>query len=311
MSNVINEMIHVPVKNIMIPELLLRDAQTEDEKYLTLKGSIEESGVRTPLLVSPGVTPDTYILSDGMQRLTISKELGLETVPVRVENLSESDGYLAQLEMNLTKVDVKMSQYSRILYQYAQKFPNATIPELSRRLKVSANWLRERLEFPKLSPAVQAAVDDGAMAMSKAILLKGMDFDQQDRFIEKAAMLQQDSFAQQVTEQKKEIAKAKREGRAPAIAEYVPEARNRAKADLLDELENQKYLPALVAGLDPVEAALVTLKWVLRLDPESVAAGRKAWEEEKAAAKAKAELKKAEREAKAKASAEAGETVRG
>lgn len=308
MSNVIEQLINVPVGDIIVPEMLLRDAQTTDEKYLTLKGSITDNGVRTALLVSPGVTPGTYILSDGMQRLSISKELGLETVPCRVEDMTESEGYLAQLEMNLTKVDVKPSQYSAHLTAYAHKFPAATIPNLARKLNVSADWLRDRLDFKKLAPLVQTAVDEGQMTMSKAILLKNLDPAIQEQFIEKSMALDQESFARQVGDTKKELAKAKREGRAPQISEFIPEPRSRSKSDLIEELEKLDVIPGLVSGLDGADAGIAVLKWVLRLDPASVAAGKQAWEDAKAAKEEKDARKKAEREAKLAAAAD---TVRG
>lgn len=291
--------LEVPTDSIIIPKLLLREAQTEDEGYLTLKGSITDNGIRSPLVVMPGTEEGTYILSDGTQRLSIAKDLGLPTVPVKVENMSESDGYVTQIEMNLARVEVNPKQYSEMLAHYAHKYPTCTVPELARKLNKSPDWLRDRLDFKKLSDNVQTAVLDSSVTMSKAILLKGLEKEVQDTWIEKAMVLDQAAFADQLGTAKKEYNKAKREGRAPAIADYVHEPKIRSKVEVLGELESLASMAYVIDGLtEPTDVYQAVLKWILRSDPKSVETGKAQWESEKAAALERAERRKAEREAK-------------
>lgn len=60
---------------------LMDSQRKEDESYLlNLKGSIERSGFKQPIIVLPN-----YVIDDGLHRLIVAMDLGLEDVPVKVK----------------------------------------------------------------------------------------------------------------------------------------------------------------------------------------------------------------------------------
>lgn len=302
----------ISVASIIVPKLLLREAMTEEEKYMTLRASILNKGITFPLVVTKGTEDGSYILCDGVQRLSIAKELGFDNVEVVVQDLGDSDRLLAQAEYNLTKVDVKDSQYAVFLVEFAHKFPQFTLPELAAKLGVSRAKLDDYLKFHKLAPAVKTAVDEGTISMSKAVLLTGLETDRQEGFIEKAMTTAHDVFAKAVSDTKKEINKAKREGRAPAINQYIHEFGSRPKAELIEEYTNGKLGATLcIDATTPAEGFRLAIEWALKYDPASKAAGLAKWEQQQVAEAEKRERKKQEREAKQAEAKEAAGDVAG
>lgn len=289
----------VPLTSIIIPALLLRDAQTNDDKYQALKNSIQKHGIRFPLVVTPGLQKHTYVLSDGTQRLSIAKELGLENVPCIVENMSESDAFLTQMEMNLTKVEATKTQYAAFVIKFANKYPGTTVPEIATRLGQPPSFIKDLLKFTKLSTTVQTAVDEGAISLSKAVMLTGLDKEHQDKLVEDSLSLTQDAFADRVKATKSEIAKAKAEGRAVGSVEYIHSYGSRPKAELIAVLDDANKLASIVGSAGtPMEAATLLLRWTLKDDDASRAAGLQTFNEEKQAAAEKKARREAEKEAK-------------
>lgn len=305
--------VEVSVNSIITPQLLLRDAQTEDEKYVALEMSIKRHGVRFPLVVTPGVQPHTYILSDGTQRLSIVKKLGFATVPVIVENMSESDSYLTQMEMNLTKVEVTIGQQSAFLIKFATKYPECSQKQLADRIGQPVSWVKDRLKFSKLSDIVQKAADEGSISLSRAIMLTGLEKDQQEKLIEQSLGLEQAAFADLVGATKREVAKAKAAGRAVGTVEYIHSFGSRPKADLIEVLESSDRIASLITGATtPLEGATLLLRWALKDDDASRAAGKAKFDEDAKAAAEKRARKDAEKAAKqAQATAAATDATRG
>lgn len=304
---------YVEPGSIIIPQLLLRQAQTDDEGYAVLRNSIREHGQRMPVLVAPGTEPGTYILSDGMQRLSVIKELGIPTVLVRIEDLDEAELVESQMESNLARVNVPLSQYSRLLTKYAQKFPTKTKAELARRLGVTPGFLDDRLNFTRLCPEIQQLCDESTIGLSKAVLLASLDHDTQKEFIERAGTLQIDQFAKAVSARKSELAKARNEGRAPKAEEFIPTAGQRSKVEIIAESDALKYGMVACQGLTtPIEGYATALKWVLRLDPASIADGQAKWDAAKKASDERKQRAKEERERKQReASAAVDTSIRG
>lgn len=78
------EMVTLPLQRIREPTQALRGPERTDPKYAELRESVREKGVLLPILVRPDPDGDGYILIDGMQRFTLSRETGKTVIPARV-----------------------------------------------------------------------------------------------------------------------------------------------------------------------------------------------------------------------------------
>lgn len=298
---------------IIVPQMLLRDAQVTEDSYAVMRNSIAASGQRYPILVTRGTEPGTYVLSDGMQRLSIIKELGIDKIFIRIEEMNDSEMVESQMEMNLAKVNTKLSDYSKLLVKYAQKFPTKTKKELAARIGVSTAFLDDRLNFTRLCPEIQQLADESTIGLSKAVLLAGLDPEVQKEFIERAATLQIDQFAKAVSARKTELAKAKAEGRSPRPEEYIPSASLRNKVEIIAESDGLTEGLAACASLETaLDGWAAGVKWTLKLDPKSIAEGKQKWDEAKKQQDERKERMKQERERKAReAEAAIGAGTRG
>lgn len=74
-----------------------------DLEFSELVDSISESGIITPIIVRPKVGVGYEVIS-GHRRWEACKELGIESIPARVE-------YMQQLNRALAKLPVKQSQH--------------------------------------------------------------------------------------------------------------------------------------------------------------------------------------------------------
>jgi len=283
----------------------LRDVKRDSPKYQELVGSIKAKGILNPPLGRVCQDPQTgeeYIgLIDGLQRFNAAKDAGLEEIPMLLKDMDEGQVLEAQLVTNLHKIETRPAEYAKQLNRLLALSPFLTMSALSENLSISPAWLSERLGLVKLTDSIAKMVDDGDICVTNANHLAKLPPEEQANFSDRAQTDTPQKFIPEVTTRLGEIRSAKREGRDPKPEEFQPNPRVRKVSQVKDELLkgevgkslcNKHSLGTAEEGFD------MAIKWLLQVDPDSIAVDQAKWEQRKAElieAKAK---RKAERDAK-------------
>ncbi len=301
----------IPIGDIVPNQVALRGVNKEGEDYQNLLDSIKAKGiVLTPISVRQknDGEKDYYELIDGLQRFSCCCDAGIVEIPANVLTMNDAEVLEAQVLANVHRVETRPVEYSKQLQRILSGNPTMTITELATKLAKSPSWVGERLGLLKLEKAVGALVDEGKINLSNAYALAKLPVEEQVNFLADAQTMKPGEFVPKINVRVKEIREARRQGKKANPAEFVPVAHLQKVSVLKAELAEMSVITALLKEFKPKtvnEAAALTLKWVLNLDPKSIEVAKVRYDQSQ---KAKAEAKQrraAEREkAKAKKAAE-------
>lgn len=293
----------IPVSMIRESKKALRSAQRETEGYEELVGSIRTDGLMNPIVVSARVDEQTgeeyYELVDGVQRYNAVLDCGFETVPANViKNESEASMLRKQIIGNIHRIETRPVEYSKHLQKILALDPLLTISTLAAQLNKSSAWISQRLSLTLLNKKVAELVDEGKINLTNAYALSRLPVEEQENYVDQAMTETPGEFVPKMAERKKELDRARREGRSASPAGFVPIPRYQKMAEAKAEAENAAIAALLVRqeGIsDPVAAFTLGVRWCLHLDPMSVAEGKRQWESKQAAINEKKDKAKAER----------------
>lgn len=278
----------------------LRPAATDSIEFKELVQSISKQGVLQSVLVRPILNEAgeqkvneagdlSYYLVDGLQRYTASREAGLSDIPCNVKLMSDEEALKVQIIANVQRVETTPVQYSQQLNRLLAMNPGLTLTELSADLGKTPAWLGEMLGLVKLCEAAAQLVDEGHIKLTAAYALAKLPGEEQDRFIERAQSLPPEEFLQICNNHRKELIKAKRQGRAPGGEAFIATPHLQKMADIRVEQEAPVIGPTLLSQIPGIEdmvgleAALAgyrtALAWTTHLDASSVAAQRQKFDE--------------------------------
>lgn len=309
----------IPIAKIRENKVALRAVNRTTEDYKQLTDSIRRVGVLTAISVREKTDPESketfYELLDGLQRFSASKDAGRDTIPAQVLTASQAEAMEMQVIANAQRIETKPVEYSNQLKRLLNMNPTMTEAELAARLSKSPEWIGERLGLVNLNTEIGKLVDDGLIPLSNAYALSKLPPEEQKNYISQAQTQPAAQFVPTISARVKEIRDAKRKGRDAAPAQFVAVARLQKLADIKSELDQSA--PTITNLIkknkikDPVQAAVMTLKWALHLDDDSIAADKARDEQRKKDEAAAKEKRKAEREAqKAKEAAQKAEDAK-
>ena len=147
------------------------------EELQELKRSIAQVGLIQPLTVRPG-REGGYELISGERRLRACQLLGLREVPCIVEQVSPEQSALMALVENVQRADLSFWEetegYRRLLTVYG-----LGREDLCRRIGKSPAFLSNKLRLLRLSPAVRAAAEQGALSERHARCLLSLETEEE------------------------------------------------------------------------------------------------------------------------------------
>lgn len=174
-------------------------SNAEGEDYQRLKESIQELGVLTPLRVSSDMT-----IVSGHQRWRVAKELGLESVPVEIdEGLKNEDEKLIQLiAANFGRMKNDPIKQGKWLVEYERlrgvrdgrygkrsldgQFVRLKQEDIADELGVDARTIRRLKNLTTLIPELQDIITEGKITPSTGyLLLSRLSEDEQHQLLEK------------------------------------------------------------------------------------------------------------------------------
>jgi ParB/RepB/Spo0J family partition protein len=302
---IVGKLAVVKLSEIRENSVALRSVNKESESYVGLVDSIKTKGFLGAISVrvrtdEQGVA--YYELIDGLHRFNAAKDAGLTEINVDVVDLNEDQVLEAQIMANIHRVETRPVEYTEQLKRILTRNPMMTEGELAVRLAKSPSWIKDRLSLSKIeNPDIQALINEGKIPLANAYGLAKLPVTEQADFVDRAMTQKPDEFIPAVNSRVKEIREATRKG-GQASDEFQPVAHMRKLGDVKAVVDNKAVIAKLVSGItDPVEAAALAIKWILHLDPESVAQAKAKDDARKAERAAAAEKRASEKAAKATA----------
>src|SRR5262249_13712418 len=142
-----------------------------DEEMASLSDSIRSHGILQPLVVRP--VGDRYQLIAGERRLRAAKQVGLDSVPVRVLDFNDQQVLEAALVENIQRTDLNPIEKAQGFKDYLDRF-QMTHEHLAARLGLARPTITNLVGLLELPAEVQNAVRVGQLTLGHAKILKGL-----------------------------------------------------------------------------------------------------------------------------------------
>lgn len=160
-----------------------------DEEMKRMIENIKKVGAITPAVARP--ISDGYEIISGHRRLAAYQELGLETMPVIVRDMTDDEAVIAMVDANLQRETVLPSEkaFAFKMKLDAIKHQGVASAQVGQKLlsveKVaedageSRNQIKRYIRLTYLIPELLAMVDDGKIAFNPAVEISYLSKDEQ------------------------------------------------------------------------------------------------------------------------------------
>lgn len=160
-----------------------------DEEMKRMIESIKKVGAITPAVARP--INSGYEIISGHRRLAAYQELGLETMPVIVREMSDDEAVIAMVDANLQRETVLPSEKAfafkmkldaikhqgKTSVQVAEKL--LSVEKVAEEAGESKDQVRRYIRLTYLIPELLAMVDDGKIAFNPAVEISYLSKDEQ------------------------------------------------------------------------------------------------------------------------------------
>lgn len=277
-----DEILRVPLTRLHMSTILLRCVDTDSLDYLQLEESVAEHGVLQSLLVRPSrKCAGDYEIIEGSYRFTAAARTAQEDVPCIVRDMDDDTVRALQLQLNMLRPEMKPIEISNRLRRILVDHPDMDMAELSQHIKRSAHWISRYLSFQRLHNDIAEQVNRGHIPLESGALLSKLPHAIQKTLIEDAVALPVRKFKPLI----QDVIRKQRAGssldRFQRLYEepFQPIPHLRPVREIARQIQNPGDL-AVMLTKHPVEseleAALLALRWVIHLDPDSAERQREA-----------------------------------
>lgn len=161
-----------------------------DEEMKRMIESIKKVGAITPAVARP-LDDGGYEIISGHRRLAAYQELGLETMPVIVRDMTDDEAVIAMVDANLQRETVLPSEKAfafkmkldaikhqgKTSVQVAEKL--LSVEKVAEDAGESKDQVRRYIRLTYLIPELLAMVDDGKIAFNPAVEISYLSKDEQ------------------------------------------------------------------------------------------------------------------------------------
>lgn len=173
-----------------------------DEKMKELVESILGNGILTPVIVRPD-DEDGYEMISGHRRLFAAKEIGLDTIPAFVREMTDDDAVIAMVDSNIQREEIlpsekafaykmryeamkkkegrpsKLSQLGTVLKRSKIESKNgrgyATDELLAEQVGESRNQIHRYIRLTEVIPEILDLIDKGNIAVGTGVDISYLD----------------------------------------------------------------------------------------------------------------------------------------
>lgn len=307
-----DELKYINLDEIIVNPEAMRDAQVDDDRFKELCDSIARSGVKQPINVYKDFDANSgkekYVLINGVQRFSASQKVGKTKIPAQISTKAEADALAQQIVQNAVNVPTTKTQYAKGLQNMLRFNPTYGSLDLAKFTGKSVSWVLDQLRLNKLPEAVQKLVDSGDIKVAHAVSLSKLPEQEMLDSVELAMTTTIDVFKPMIEARVKELAAAKKEGRAAQPRMFTANRALRRLSEISAEMDSLSTGRTLVTALieqaatDPHEALVqsykIGLQFATNTDAPTLESRRQEWEKKESETKAKAEARKLEKEQK-------------
>jgi ParB family chromosome partitioning protein len=155
---------NVEVDLIKVPELRVTSS-VDDHIMEELRESIKNEGILQPLQVIR--IGEELIVEDGLHRLVVAKELGMEKVPCIIHEGTERDLMVRNLVLNRQRGKSNPVHEAQVI-SHLLNTEKLTLEEVSALCNLSPSWVSRLHKISYLPPQVLSLVEEGVLAISSA-----------------------------------------------------------------------------------------------------------------------------------------------
>jgi len=301
-----SELKTVPIDQVRVNKVKLREVDRTSEDYLGLVDSIKINGFSGAITARPKTDDDSgesyYEVIDGLHRLTAAKDAGVQEIHLCVQDLSDEEVLVAQVLANAHKVETKPADYARQLRRIMGLNQLMTEAELASKLGKSPAWIKSILGLNKIEDEkIRQLVNSGKIKLMNAYALAKLPADEQAAWVDRAMTQSPKEFCPQADARAKEIKEEARKGKKAGDETFEPRAKLRKLKEIASAASDRDFAGKMVASnnvTDATEAFLLGVNWCQSLDPASKQKQVEDYERQKAKREAEKEARKKEREAR-------------
>lgn len=301
-----SELKTVPIEQVRVNKVKLREVDRTSEDYLGLVDSIKINGFSGAITARPRTDGDSgedyYEVIDGLHRLTAAKDAGITEIHLCIQDLSDEEVLVAQVLANAHKVETKPADYARQLRRIMGLNQLMTEAELASKLGKSPQWIKSILGLNKIEDEkIRQLVNSGKIKLMNAYALAKLPAEEQAAWVDRAMTQSPKEFCPQADARAKEIKDEGRKGKKAGEESFEPRSRLRKLKDIQAAAADRNFASKMVSAnqvTDPTDAFLLGVNWCQSLDPQSQQKQVEENERRKAKREAEKEARKKEREAK-------------
>jgi ParB family chromosome partitioning protein len=155
---------NIEVDKIKVPDLRVTSS-IDDHIMEELRESMKNEGILQPLQVAR--VGEELIVEDGLHRLVVAKELGMEKVPCIVHEATERELMIRNLVLNRQRGKSNPVHEARVISHLLEN-EKLTLDEVSALCNLSPGWVSRLHKISHLPQQVLVLVEDGSLAVSSA-----------------------------------------------------------------------------------------------------------------------------------------------
>lgn len=163
-QKLVQNITQIPLDKIDDPQIAIRQ-DISPESVQDLVDSIREVGIIEPLIVR--ADGDRYEIIAGHRRAAAASIADLATVPCIIVEADDLQAQVLRLHENTARSEISPLDWAVWLNQLKQQF-NLTTAKLAELLKMSEDWVLQRLAINNWPHSLQQAVKYGLVAFSAA-----------------------------------------------------------------------------------------------------------------------------------------------
>lgn len=303
----------IPVNEIQIPDVILRQPKSDDQSFLDMQETIRALGrPNYPILCRRKAlengTP-VIELVDGRQRLECCRNLGLATIPVIFETMTDREAIVTQMRLNLVRIEQDPMEVAKALAKAAAMDTNATAASIAKEIGRSTKYVEDRLRLTAIKDEnIRKAISAGEITIGNAVALQKAPEAVQAQLVDHAKTQKTEEFAQTVSAAVTKLKEANKANPKPdePVVYAGPIAARKKLEEIQGAATNSELLAAIISanGCTTLEqAAAAALLWAIDMDAAGKAAQETAWKQRQEEKAAKEAERKAASEAKKQANA--------
>lgn len=272
----------IPLDEIVDPWVLLRPVNVNSIEYLQIRDTIRDKRLLNSIAVRPSTRwPGKYEVVDGMYRLTAFRELGKKAIPATVGDETDIEVLAAQIQANALRRETTPVEYAKQMRRIQQLMPDITMSEMAVMVGQSATWVGTTLSLLNLSKEIQKCVERDELPLLNAYMLAKMPQRIQPQYIDHAMQMPTAEFTALAQSVVRAVMEAARNGKLEAAfvgSEFKPVAYLLPVKKVEHEIATHEAGAAYILKHNPtpMQAWEAALRWVARIDDESIEKQRKA-----------------------------------